>query len=187
MLPNHCRFWVPWGWPRSVDGIGGDRRVRRRNQGRQTLDRCARLLSGLVPGGRDATLARGWSAPLRVDRDQARSTTSRHCVRAAVAASWANVVPNQTEMMRHRVLAASARGLRLKCVRQRCRVALSTADGRLQSFMRVRGHQFHAAQPAPGQVVQELHPERFGLAVSCRYFKYFAAPAGVDADDDHRR
>src|SRR3546814_9054924 len=60
-------------------------------------------------------------------------------------------------------------------------------DGRLQSLMRVRGHQLHAAQAASGERAQKLDPERFRLTVADGHAEHFAPDVGVDADGDDDR
>ena len=88
------------------------------------------------------------------------SATSRHCLRAASASSWAKAVPIQAETMRRCVLPAWAMALRMKWTRQRCQSRSAPIDGGLQPLMRVGDHQLDAAQAAPGQAAQELDPER---------------------------
>ena len=57
-------------------------------------------------------------------------------------------------------------------------------DGGLDSFVRVRDHQLHAPQATPGQLAQELGPDRLGLR--CAYFQaqHLAPAVGVHADGD---
>src|SRR3546814_11889240 len=55
--------------------------------------------------------------------------------------------------------------------------------------MRVRGHQLHAAQAAPGERAQKLDPERPRLAVADGHAEHLTPAVGVDAhgDDDCAR
>ena len=52
--------------------------------------------------------------------------------------------------------------------------------------MRIGDDQLDAAQAAPGQAAQELHPERLGLAMAGGHAEHFAPAVGVHAhgDDD---
>ena len=57
-------------------------------------------------------------------------------------------------------------------------------DCRIDALVRVRDHQFDAAQTTPCQLAQELGPDRFRLGSACFHSQKLPATIGVDADRD---
>ena len=51
--------------------------------------------------------------------------------------------------------------------------------------MGVGDDQLDAAQAAPGQAAQELHPERLGLAMAGGHAEHLAPAVGINADGDN--
>jgi len=78
----------------------------------------------------------------------------------------------------------------MKWTRQRCQVAHSTlGHGGLEALMGIGDDKLDAAQAAPGQLAQELRPDRLGLRSADLHAQYLAPTVTVDAhgDDDGDR
>lgn len=60
----------------------------------------------------------------------------------------------------------------------------SLGDGRLQALMCIGDDKFDAAHAAPGELAQELRPDRLCLGCADLHAQHLASAVGVDADGD---